>query len=119
MSTPQLMTLPAQEFATRAEMLEVGLGFKKKWVIILNDEAVDNKMTVHYFDGRNLTALFGDAGAGRGVPPGGATGWVLAKRSGSDFDTEWIDPNAEPPDVLAINDDDTLLVNDTEELQLI
>ena len=38
----------------------------------------------------------GDTGAtgapGQGVPTGGTTGQVLAKNSGTDYDTEWVDP---------------------------
>lgn len=39
------------------------------------------------------TGATGPAGpAGPGVPAGGAAGQVLAKKSGTDYDTEWIDP---------------------------
>lgn len=44
------------------------------------------------------TGAAGAAGAtgddGEGVPTGGTTGQVLAKNSGTDFDTEWITPSA-------------------------
>lgn len=32
-----------------------------------------------------------DALRGRGVPAGGASGWVLAKRSTADFDAAWVE----------------------------
>lgn len=35
--------------------------------------------------------------AGIGVPAGGADGFVLAKASASDYDTEWVDPNTFVP----------------------
>jgi hypothetical protein len=40
------------------------------------------------------TSLVGPAGtAGQGVPIGGTIGQILAKNSGTDYDTEWIDPS--------------------------
>lgn len=50
--------------------------------------AIDNKISTALTDG----SLKGDKGdAGPGVPAGGSTGQVLAKKSGGDFDTQWID----------------------------
>ncbi len=34
------------------------------------------------------------ASAGQGVPVGGSTGQVLAKNSGTNYDTEWVDPTS-------------------------
>ena len=52
------------------------------------------------FTPEQLAALTGPQGAtgpagpaGVGVPPGGTTGQVLAKASGTDYDTEWTDPS--------------------------
>jgi hypothetical protein len=42
----------------------------------------------------SATSLVGPAGtAGQGVPIGGTIGQILAKNSGTDYDTEWIDPS--------------------------
>lgn len=44
-----------------------------------------------------VASITGPAGAdGVGVPSGGADGFVLAKASGSDFDTEWVSPGGAP-----------------------
>ena len=36
---------------------------------------------------------------GQGVPTGGTTGQVLAKKTGTDYDTEWVTPSGGTPDV--------------------
>ncbi len=41
--------------------------------------------------------------AGTGVPVGGTTGQVLAKNSGTDFDTEWVAPTAGSGSVTAVS----------------
>lgn len=46
---------------------------------------------VFAFDFKNLKGETGATGAtGQGVPTGGTTGQVLAKRSGTNYDTEWV-----------------------------
>jgi hypothetical protein len=45
-----------------------------------------------------------DGQDGQGVPAGGTTGQLLAKDSGTDFDTEWVDPpSAGGPRVVPID----------------
>ncbi len=47
-----------------------------------------------FVSGETTLAIPGPTGAGVGVPIGGATGQVLAKASGDDYDAAWIDPPA-------------------------
>lgn len=69
--------------------------------------SVDGSLSVYYDDGTSLqwvavsgpqgaqgpTGAAGAAGAdGAGVPAGGTTGQLLAKTSGTDFDTQWVSP---------------------------
>jgi hypothetical protein len=52
---------------------------------------------------------------GVGVPTGGTTGQVLAKNSGSDYDTEWVDPAAGSGTNLAatLSSTNTVITSDT------
>lgn len=56
-----------------------------------------------------LASLQGEQGeqgeqgpAGEGVPTGGSAGQVLAKSSGSDYDTEWVDPSTGTGSVTSV-----------------
>src|SRR4051794_21347829 len=51
--------------------------------------------------GTKVTLFTGDAGPG--VAPGGTTGQVLAKASGTSFDTEWVDAAAGGGAVDSVN----------------
>jgi len=45
-------------------------------------------------DGADSTVPGPAGDDGVGIPVGGSTGQVLAKNSGTDYDTEWVDPTA-------------------------
>lgn len=61
-------------------------GYELSWS---NDGNKQNPQTVTILNGTN--GQDGNDGAdGQGVPTGGSTGQILAKVSGSDYDTEWI-----------------------------
>jgi hypothetical protein len=48
-----------------------------------------------------VTALVESGDISAGVPAGGTTGQVLAKTSGTDYHTQWIDPPAGPSGLQA------------------
>jgi len=86
----ELMYLPTVEYLSFADMVEQGLGYRKKWVVIVKNENVGDKMTFHYYTGEELVDLpFAVSSPGPAIPSGGATNQVLAKKSGSDFDYYW------------------------------
>lgn len=63
-------------------------GYELSWS---NDGNKQNPQTVTILNGTN--GQDGNDGAdGQGVPTGGSTGQILAKVSGSDYDTGWINP---------------------------
>lgn len=62
---------------------------------------------VFAFAFHNLKGAKGDTGAtGQGVPTGGSTGQVLAKASGTNYDTEWVNQSggADPATVAPLMD---------------
>lgn len=63
---------------------------------------------VFAFAFQNLKGAKGDTGAtGQGVPTGGTAGQVLAKRSGTNYDTEWVNQSgggADPATVAPLMD---------------
>lgn len=77
-----------REGISRGEKGDPGVG--------IESVAIDNDgyMTITFTDDTSWTSdvsVKGPQGtAGVGVPTGGTTGQVLAKKSGSDYDTEWV-----------------------------
>lgn len=77
--------------------------------------------TYDMFTAEQLAQLKGEKGdtgaagatgaAGRGVAAGGASGQVLAKASGADFDTEWIDPPTPSIDAYTKAEIDAMIGN--------
>jgi hypothetical protein len=88
-----LLDIPTEEFFTRADALVAGaLGFKKKYVHILEDEEYGGEFTFNYYNGRTLITLYKPEGeVARGIPAGGTEGQMLVKKSNDDFDTKWVD----------------------------
>lgn len=64
---------------TRVELTQVGI--------------TEHGGKIYDFDFYNIKGA--DGKDGEGVPTGGTQGQILAKASGEDYDTEWVDPTAE------------------------
>ena len=63
--------------------------------------------TITFDDGTNTTFTVTngtDGEDGEGVPEGGTTGQILKKKSGTDYDTEWVDPAGETASLDGLSD---------------
>lgn len=74
---------------------------------VVDGEIVAGNLILSRFDGSQINAgsVAGPQGPegdpGPGVPVGGATGQLLAKNSGTNYDTEWVDPPADGWEVIS------------------
>jgi len=69
-------------------------GYRLSWS---NDKELENPPTIDILNGAN-------GQDGEGVPAGGTTGQILVKKSGQDYDTEWVTPEEPDPGTLDYND---------------
>lgn len=103
---PELISLPTQQFKTRADMLAdqaTAPWSKKRWVVINEDELYGGGMSFHYFSNEVLTLINAvNLAKPIGLPPGGLPGQLLAKESEDDFDAVWIDPPVSTVETFAL-----------------